>query len=171
MMQILKAGGIDILTDDIRKPDANNIKGYYEYEKVKSLTKDCRWMNEAEGKAVKIIAQLIPYISPEFEYKIIFMRRNPDEILDSQEKMIKNLGGKQASLGKDAIKKVYETQLKKVEKFIAENKNISSFDISFNEIISGKTELISSMDSALNLKLNVEEAMRVIDSTLYRSRV
>ena len=59
MMQILEANGFDILTDNIRQPDENNLKGYYEYEKVKSLIKDNSWLNKAEGKTVKVIAQLL----------------------------------------------------------------------------------------------------------------
>ncbi|MCX7939873.1 MAG: hypothetical protein N2545_10625, partial [Thermoflexales bacterium] len=37
MMAMLAAGGIPPLTDNIRAPDQNNPKGYYEFERVKRL--------------------------------------------------------------------------------------------------------------------------------------
>jgi hypothetical protein len=40
VMQMLEKGGMEILTDHVRKPDENNIRGYYEYDKVKSLQKN-----------------------------------------------------------------------------------------------------------------------------------
>jgi len=92
MMQILEANGFEILTDSIRTADESNLRGYYEYEKVKSLMKDNTWLAEAEGKTVKVIAQLLPYLHSSFEYKIIFMQRKIAEILSSQSKNVRENG-------------------------------------------------------------------------------
>ena len=35
MMQMLVAGGIEALTDNVRTPDASNPRGYFEYAPVK----------------------------------------------------------------------------------------------------------------------------------------
>ena len=43
MMKMLEAGGLDILTDNIRTADEDNPKGYYEFEKAKELDKDRSW--------------------------------------------------------------------------------------------------------------------------------
>ena len=67
MMQILEAGGMDILADHVREPDTDNIKGYYEYEKVKSLHKDNTWLKSCEGKTVKIVSNFLNYLR---RYKI-----------------------------------------------------------------------------------------------------
>ncbi len=34
MMKMLQAGGLDLLTDEIRTPDEDNPKGYFELERV-----------------------------------------------------------------------------------------------------------------------------------------
>ncbi len=39
MMQMLEAGGMPVLTDDLREADEDNPRGYYELEAVKR-TKD-----------------------------------------------------------------------------------------------------------------------------------
>ena len=59
MMQVLAAGGMSLLTDGVRAVDTDNPRGYCEYEPVKRLRTDSGWLEAAEGKAVKVIAQLI----------------------------------------------------------------------------------------------------------------
>src|SRR6266545_7088027 len=51
MMRMLKAGGMQPLTDNIRKPDEDNPYGYYELEAVKQLSRDTSWLVDASGKA------------------------------------------------------------------------------------------------------------------------
>ena len=53
MMQILEAGGMKVLTDGLRETDEDNPRGYYEYEKVRSIRMDSTWMPEARGSALK----------------------------------------------------------------------------------------------------------------------
>ena len=52
LMKMLAAGGLEIVTDNLRKADPDNPKGYYEYEKVKHLQKDSRWVHTMQGKAM-----------------------------------------------------------------------------------------------------------------------
>ena len=61
MMKMLKAGGITLLTDNIRKADEDNPQGYYEFDKIKKLPhdEDKSWIGDAKGKAVKVIAELL----------------------------------------------------------------------------------------------------------------
>ncbi|MBK6831011.1 MAG: hypothetical protein IPG92_09875 [Flavobacteriales bacterium] len=60
VMQMLAAGGMEPLTDGARAADADNPKGYFEFERVKALPADHHWLEEARGKAVKVIHQLLP---------------------------------------------------------------------------------------------------------------
>ena len=94
VMSMLLAGGIDIVSDNIRKPDIDNPKGYYEYEKVKTLHKDATWLSEAKGKSIKIISHLLYSLPETLTYKIIFVNRDIQEILASQGKMYENKHGK-----------------------------------------------------------------------------
>ena len=81
MMKMLEAGGIPPLTDEIREADTDNPKGYYEFERVKKLDKgDIAWLPEAEGKSVKVISALLKHLPAEYDYRIIFMRREMTRI-------------------------------------------------------------------------------------------
>ena len=74
LMRILEAGGVPVLTDNIRTPDYYNPKGYYEYEPYKLLPNDVSWMPNAINKAVKILGTKILDLPSDYNYKIIFIR-------------------------------------------------------------------------------------------------
>ena len=171
MMQILNAGGKSILTDNIRKPDVNNPKGYFEFEKVKSLQKDNSWINEAEEKAVKVIVQLITYLPPDRKYSVILMERNPDEIILSQNKMIENLGGTKQSISSEVLKNTFVNQYEKAKKYLSDNLCFNVYKVNYNELLSGKPEIIDDLNKKLNLNLDVSKSTSVIDTTLYRNRI
>lgn len=56
IMQILQAGGMDLLTDVKRTADKNNPKGYFELKVIKNLGKDKCCLGDAKRKVVKVIA-------------------------------------------------------------------------------------------------------------------
>ena len=62
MMQMLAAGGLDSLTDNIRIADEDNPGGYFELERVKQLETDKAWLEEAKGRAVKLISALLKHL-------------------------------------------------------------------------------------------------------------
>ena len=75
MMKMLEAGGIEVLKDEIRRPDESNPGGYYELESVKKTKEDAAWLEQAEGKAVKMVSKLLYDLPPHKHYKVLFMRR------------------------------------------------------------------------------------------------
>ncbi len=92
MMQMLEAAGLSILSDNERRADDDNPRGYYELEKVKALNRDNSWIDEAEGKVVKAISLLLYDLPADRQYKIVFMTRRMEEILASQSAMLQRRG-------------------------------------------------------------------------------
>ena len=91
MMQMLVQGGFEAVTDHIRAADTDNPRGYYELEKVKKLKEDASWLPETRGKVVKMVSQLLFDLPAGERYRVIFMQRDLDEMLASQEKMLERL--------------------------------------------------------------------------------
>jgi len=92
MMQMLAAGGMPLLVDDVRGPDASNPRGYYELARVTRLEKDQSWLPEAAGKALKVVSFLLPHLPTHLRYKILFMQRALPEVLASQRQMLARQG-------------------------------------------------------------------------------
>ena len=101
MMQMLDQAGIEVVTDNIRQADRDNPRGYYEFERVKKMKEDASWLPQLRGKAVKMISQLLYDLPESKQYRILFMERDFDEMLLSQEKMLARLGRPAAPRGTD----------------------------------------------------------------------
>jgi len=88
VMQMLAAGGVAVLSDELRAADEDNPRGYLEFEPVKNLRKDSNWLFEARGRAIKIIAPLLFALPPGLPCRVILCERDLDEVLDSQACML-----------------------------------------------------------------------------------
>jgi hypothetical protein len=170
MMQMLEAGGMEMLTDSIRKADKNNPRGYYEFEKVKDLDKDNSWLNLSQDKVVKVVSLLLFHLPDNKNYKMIFMKRNQSEILASQQAMLDHLQIKEAGGQDEKLAEEYRNHLQKLEKWLGQQNPIDVLYISYNDIIQNPGKNANKVKHFLARDLNVEAMTRVVDSSLYRQR-
>ena len=98
MMQMLVAGGAEAYTDTHRAPDESNPRGYYEHEAVTRLQRDARWLADADGKAVKVVAPLLEALPVGPSYTVVFMDRDLDAVVRSQAAMLGHAGAPPADL-------------------------------------------------------------------------
>jgi hypothetical protein len=171
MMKMLEAGGQAILTDNLREADANNPKGYYEFERVKNMKDgDLAWMSEAAGKVVKIVTGLIMHLPAEYNYKIVFMRRDLNEILSSQKKMLGRLGREDDNIPDDKMAKVYEEHLKEVRAWLFRQPNIETLYVNYNSMLTDPTESLNKINDFLGGGMDISNMSKVVDKELYRER-
>ncbi|MBE0411120.1 MAG: sulfotransferase family protein [Anaerolineales bacterium] len=171
MMKMLEAGGMELLIDNIRKPDKDNPKGYYEFERVKQLDKgDIEWLADAQGKVVKIIATLLPYLPDIFEYRILFMRRKMTEILASQRKMLLHRGTDPDNITDEQMSQVFEKHIRKVEEWLSARSNILRLDVDYNKLLVNPFPVIDQVNQFLSKELDFEQMLEIIDPNLYRQR-
>ena len=114
-MQLLEAAGIPPFTDGCRSADASNPQGYYEAEIVKTLPQDSAWLEEAEGRAVKVIHLLLPNLPLGRNYRVLVMERDLGAVLRSQQLMLERLGRAGAALPEERLRQVYGAQLAQME--------------------------------------------------------
>jgi predicted AlkP superfamily phosphohydrolase/phosphomutase/tetratricopeptide (TPR) repeat protein len=168
MMQILKAGGVELFTDDIRQPDENNPRGYFEFEKVKSLSKDNSWISDAKGKAIKVIAQLLYYLPKNYNFKIIFMQRNMEEIMISQQKM---LGKKDNLTYSPAIAEVFKKELLRVKTWADNLPQVDILHLNYSDLINDPETNIDKIIEFLPNDLDKGKMIAAIDKDLYRNKI
>jgi hypothetical protein len=170
MMQMLKVSGVDLVMDDTRKPDLYNTRGYYEYEKVKEIKKDTSWLDGIQGKAVKIISQLLYHLPESHQYKIIFMQRNMEEIISSQNKMLSSRGRGSDVINDTIMAEKFERHLEKIRKWIVNQGNIECLYIHYNNIIEDPIKTITKLNDFFDNQINIRPMLKVIDKSLYRIR-
>lgn len=174
MMQMLLEGGMPVLRDAWRPADEHNPRGYLEYQKVRSLKDDRSWLHDADGRAIKVVSQLLYYLPDDFEYRVIFMRRDLDEVLQSQEKMLAGLN-RAAGPDRNLMKLHFTRHLQELEKWLSLQSNIRLLDCSYHELIRTPSVAARSVSEFLNVGLDpalVDPALmvRAVDPTLCRQR-
>jgi len=171
LSMMLEAGGMTVLTDNIRTADHDNPKGYYEFERVKKIPKgDIEWMEDTKGKAVKVIAALLQHLPAKYQYRVIYMHRNIEEIIKSQNKMLMNLG-KTVHKDDDLIKKLLMKHSESSRKWLDKQDNIKVLDIDYNQLIVNPSPFLSEINKLLDFTLSIEKMEQAIDLKLYRNRV
>lgn len=171
MMKMLEAGGLPILTDNLREADANNPKGYYEFERVKELPNgDYGWIPEAGGKVVKIVTGLIMNLPSDARFKVIFMQRAMKEVLSSQKKMLGRLGKEDDKVEDEKMKKIYQEHLKQVNTWISKQPNIEVLYVNYNTMLGSPLESLQKVNEFLGGDMDVNVMAGVVDKELYRER-
>jgi hypothetical protein len=168
MMQMLVNGGMEVVTDNIRTADTDNPRGYYEFEQVKKVKQDASWLPEVRGKAVKMVSQLLYDLPPSERYRIIFMERDMDEMLDSQEKMLERLGRKAAP--RQEIKRAFAQHLDRLFQWLGQQQNMQVFRTSYNALLQHPQEQARLVCAFLGGKINLERMIDTVDQSLYRNR-
>lgn len=172
MMKMLEAGGLPPLADNIRTADNDNPKGYYELERVKKLEfGDTAWLMDAQGKAVKIIFTLLPYLPKSgFKFRAIFMRRALPEILASQRKMLIARGKDPDKISDEEMTRLYEKHIGEIYHWARSQSDLTFIDVNFNSLMASPIPQLESLNSFLDNSLQIEAMAKIIDTQLYRQR-
>ncbi|MDQ2825048.1 MAG: sulfotransferase family protein, partial [Verrucomicrobiota bacterium] len=170
-MQMLSAGGLPVLTDEGRAADENNPRGYFEFEPVKRLRTDRSWLEQARGRAVKIIHLLIPELPTDgrFKYRVILMKRSLDEILVSQRVMLQRQGKPSADAA--VLRKIFQQQLLELESYLAGHITFSTLSVDYQSLIENPLCHVEEINSFLGGGLDVAPMARAVDPALYRQRL
>lgn len=169
MMQMLAAGGMPILTDNERKPDADNPRGYCEWEPAKLLPVQPERIDEAEGKAVKVITQLLMSIPPGRDYRVIFMERPLPEVLLSQDEMLRRRG-KSDVVSHEMMAKAFASHMREVVSWFESRSEIPVLRLGYRRLVQDPLAWATAVKEFLNAELDVEAMRREVDPSLYRNR-
>jgi len=157
MMQVLEAGGIHAVTDNVRQADSDN----------KALSRGNQaCLHNAEGRAVKVISTLLRYLSKKKKYKIIFMHRDLDEVLASQKKMLINLNSTSEKNNDDELIQHYKQHIERILTWLSKQENIDVLQLNYVDLLNNKNKHINDLISFLNLKLNKKKMASVIDVSM-----
>jgi hypothetical protein len=171
MMQMLAAGGIPPLTDNLRVADESNPRGYFEFDPVKRLRRDRSWIEQARGRAVKIIHVLVRElpVGGQFNYRLLLMKRPMEEILSSQRAMLEREG--KTSADDATLAKIFWSQLEQLEQWLAAQPGFSFLAVDYHRALNEPLEVAKEVNAFLQANLNLEAMAAAVDPTLYHERL
>lgn len=168
MMQMLEYGGVEVVTDNIRTADTDNPRGYYEFERVKKIKDDVSWLSSTRGKAFKMVSQLLYELPSSESYRVIFMERDLDEMIRSQEKMLARLG--KPSAPSEEIKRHFTGHLERLHAWLQEQRNFNLLRVRYKELVEHPTEQAARVSAFLPGKVDTANMAKTVDPSLYRNR-
>ncbi len=166
LMQALQAGGLPVATDGKRKPDEDNPKGYVEIESIIDKLRDNpEFVFNFEDQVLKVIAYGLQYL-PRGNYKVVYMERNIEEVLDSMEKM---MGAKDEE--REGTKAAFIKLDEKSKVNISNREDMDVLFVNYNEILSNPEEQLEKVHRFFEDKdLDLAKMVEAVDNTLYRQR-
>jgi hypothetical protein len=172
MMQMLHAGGLELLTDAARTPDGNNPKGYYELEAVKDLGKggSLAWLAGARGKGVKIVSSLLRWLPESHDYQVIFMERDLDEVIASQNKMLADRGVPPDEGQDGRVRQLYQAHIEETRRLLGARRCFSTLVVDYGVTLAHPEDTARRVDRFLRRGLDVSRMAAAADSTLCRNR-
>ena len=170
MMQILRAGGIEPMTDGRREADEDNPEGYWEWEDIKRLPKDPRVLEQVGERAVKTVSALIAHLPGKHHYRVIYMVRPVGEIIDSQWKMLARLG-KDPAAEKDHLIANQEQHSRQIRAALHKSEKIEVLEIDYPALVADPEPQLEKLAAFLGERFTFNDAVRAcIRPELHRNR-
>ena len=171
MMKMLAAGGVPPLTDGVRSADCDNPEGYFEFEPLKRMSENPGCLDQAAGKAVKVISWLLHDLPMDYCYRLIFMLRDIDEILSSQRQMLVRRGNSTGLEAEEGLRSAYENHLAATKKWLRERSgNFEVLFLGFAQVHSDPCREAGRVCEFLGGGLDVEAMAEAVNFDLYRQR-
>lgn len=171
-MRMLELGGLETVTDGERTADEDNPRGYWEDERVKELGGegvDKTWLRSARGRAVKIISFLLKDLPPDNNYRVLLMRRDLDEVLASQKKMLERRN-ESASTEDDRMRELWENHLWRVGYLLKHRPEFEWIELHYSDVLSDAAGQARRIAEFLRMDLDTARMASAVEARLYRNR-
>ena len=170
MMQMIHAGGMPVMSDENRPADVDNPRGYLEYAPAKRIHIDASWLGDARGKALKVVAQLVPHLSRNHEYRILLIQRDLNEVMASQSIMLDRIAQGESPRSPEMVRREYSRQMRRLRVWLERQPNVRTLLLSYHEVLKdsrGTAELITRF---LEMPLDIDAMENAVDTSLQRQK-
>lgn len=170
MMQMLAAGGYPVLTDSARPADEDNPLGYLEFDAVTRLRSDHSWLPDAVGRAVKIVAPLLPLLPGTHHYRVIFMERDIGEVVRSQRQMLARRKADGAKIDDGRLAQVLSRQVLQIKELLRMRPQFRTLYIGHREAMSAPAAVAGQVAAFLGRELDAQRMTAAVHPELHRQR-
>lgn len=174
LMQMLEAGGIDVVVNIDDVYDEHNVNGYYEhntivninYKNPKPYPND--FFEDIKGKAIKVYAGFINLLPKNFNYKFILIERDVAEVWASRLKIQKNKRNSGQFFAIQQREKLQMT-VDKVKNY-ANNNSIEILNLRYAAIINNTESAVNEIAAFLNVSVDKTAMIAAVESSLHKEK-
>ena len=168
LLRVLDAGGIPILADEHRPADESNRHGYFELAAVKDTARDPRWIAQAKGKAVKVVAPLLKHLPPGVAARVIVVHRPLSRLIASQEAMKKRLGTATPASEEGALARHFAASMQQLPETFRARPDWRALHISYEAMLADPAGQCARLASFLGPNFNAQQAAAAVDPSQRR---
>jgi hypothetical protein len=170
-MRMLAAGGMRLEMDGVRAADDDNPVGYFEDERVKDLARapDTAWVQNARGKAIKVVSSLLEHLPQTNNYLVLFMLRNLHEVLASQAKMLARRG-ETSDTDDVRLLELFQQHLLRVRVMLRMRPCFQVQELDYKGVLEDPRRHAERIRTFLQRPLDVDAMVRAVEPSLYRNR-
>ncbi len=175
LMQMLDAGGMQILTDNKREADEDNPRGYFEFEPVKKMLgndANTGWIAGARGKAVKVVVPIVASLPIGQRYRVILVERDLGELLASQARMIARLGSviPDSSERRDHLAREYARIMERTVAILEARADVRLLIVRYGSILADPLLAAAAINAFVGGALDTARMAAVVEPALHRNR-
>ena len=173
MMQMLAAGGVTAFADDHRPADESNQRGYLEHTLARRLAVESSWVAQARGKAVKVVAQLVPHLPRNEKYRVVMMHRPLEEVVASQKKMLGRLGKDGGRITDGALGETFARQVSQVRSLLVHLRKegiVDVLDVKYHDVLESPATIATRLATFLGAGFDATKAAAAVDPSLRHER-
>ena len=170
LMQMLGAGGHPLLVDDARPADAHNPRGYFEYAPVKALARDSSWLGQAEGRALKVIHLLVSQLPDGFDYRVILVHRDLQQVVSSQDAMLASDRDASAAPTATRLAEIYAIQLAELDAWLESRPRFRVLRVEHAALLASPATAAREIAAFVGLGLDPGAMAASVDRALHRQR-
>ncbi len=109
------------------------------------------------------------HLPPDYEYRVLMMRRKMEEILASQNKMLEHRG-EDSKVPDEKMAELYHKHMRQVEEWMNSQPNVAYIDVDYNALLEDPRPQLKRINQFLGGGLDIEKMTAVVDPDLYRQR-
>jgi deoxyadenosine/deoxycytidine kinase len=125
---------------------------------------------DAQGKGVKVISALLEFLPSDYQYRVIFMHRNIEEVLNSQRKMLARRGEDVNAVNDAEMADLFAKHLVKIKGWLRAQPNFAVLDVDYNAMLQNPDAYIRMINQFIDNALDEGAMAKMINPTLYRNR-
>ena len=172
MMRMLEAGGLPAVTDARRTADEDNPHGYFELEAVKQMTAGAAdFLGDAQGKALKVIHLLLARLPASHAYRVVFMHRDLDEVLASQQTMLERGGRPGGGLPAETMRATFAKQVSDALATARARPEMRVLEVQHRRTLTDPSAVAAEVSVFLGGGLDEAAMAAAVDPALHRNRV
>jgi hypothetical protein len=160
MMAALRAGGIPLSIDGVRRPDEFNPRGYYEHEEVRTLDKPLSEALSLPGTAIKVLTHKLRYLRPQPPARVVFMHRELQRVVKSQESM--------APADQPDVDWIdlWEKELARAREALRKRRNTEVLEVEFSNLLGSPRTTLGEVADFLDCGLDIDAMAQTIEPNL-----